>query len=317
MSCNIQYVGETACPCHQRMNGHRTAKEGCDHEIRHCKDSCNGYNFQYQIIEKLPGNGYHQGEIDPAMMKLRQEREDIWIKKLRTIYPYGLNEKASKKETDSTVVHPAVGKLFPPLPRHGNRLTRSRDSRNNHSSQISCDEFFAKLDQLFLTDIRNSFNEIRKILNLAKKKVLKEIAFHILERDKFTFYENRYQWYHYILDIIDTKFFKSKSIPVKKSPPRNVVVIRFVNKGLDELHINNIFHSPEVISELPEELQKEENIPACTMKLDPPIRSKILNYRETVSSLDVMVDEEVSFVNNLPTCDCLNSEFCDIPITSI
>ena len=210
-----------------------------------------------------------------------------------------------------------VGKLFPPLPRHGNRLTRSRDSRNNHSSQISCDEFFAKLDQLFLTDIRNSFNEIRKILNLAKKKVLKEIAFHILERDKFTFYENRYQWYHYILDIIDTKFFKSKSIPVKKSPPRNVVVIRFVNKGLDELHINNIFHSPEVISELPEELQKEENIPACTMKLDPPIRSKILNYRETVSSLDVMVDEEVSFVNNLPTCDCLNSEFCDIPITSI
>ena len=47
------------------------------------------------------------------------------------------------------------------------------------------------------------------------------------------------------------------------------------------------------------------------MKLDPPIRSKILKYRETVSSLDFMVDEEVSFVKNLPTCDCLNSEFCD------
>lgn len=311
LSCNIQYVGETAYPCHTRMNGHRTAKEGCEHEIRHCKEACNGYNFQYQIIEKLPGTGYNQGQLDPAMTRLRKEREEIWIKKLRTIYPYGLNEKASKKETDSTVLHPAVGKLFPPLPRRGNRLLRSRDSRNNHSSQISCEEFFANLDQLLLqTNIRSSFNEIRKILNLAKKKVLKEIAFHILERDKFTFYENRYQWYHYILDIIDTKFLKS-SVVTKKSPPKNVVTIRFVNKGLDELHINNIFHAPEVISLLPEELQKEENVPACTMKLDTPIRNKILNYRETVSSLNIMVDEDTSFVHNLPTCNCQNSEFCD------
>ena len=62
---------------------------------------------------------------------------------------------------------------------------------------------------------------------------------------------------------------------------------------------------------LPQELQKEENIPACTMKLDPPIRSKIFNYRETVASLDVLVDEDISFVNNLPTCNCNNSNFCD------
>ena len=47
------------------------------------------------------------------------------------------------------------------------------------------------------------------------------------------------------------------------------------------------------------------------MKLDPPIRSKILNYKETVSSLKICVDEDVSFVENLPTCDCSNSEFCD------
>ena len=47
------------------------------------------------------------------------------------------------------------------------------------------------------------------------------------------------------------------------------------------------------------------------MKLDAPIRSKILNYKETVSSLKVCVDEDVSFVENLPSCDCINSEFCD------
>ena len=47
------------------------------------------------------------------------------------------------------------------------------------------------------------------------------------------------------------------------------------------------------------------------MKLDSPIRSKILNYRETVTSISTMVDEDVAFVNNLPSCDCQNSNFCD------
>ena len=70
-------------------------------------------------------------------------------------------------------------------------------------SNLTCDEFFERLEQLLQSDIRNSFNEIRKILNLAKKKVLKEIAFHILERDKYHFHEEWFQWYHYILDIID------------------------------------------------------------------------------------------------------------------
>ena len=311
LSCNIQYVGETALPLHKRINGHRTAKTGCEHEIRHCKDSCNGYNFKFQILEKLPGTGYDQhGNLDMEMMKIRKAHEDIWIKKLRTIYPYGLNEQASGKETDSSALQPAIGKLFPPLPRNGSRPTRSRENRNDNSSIISCEQFFIKLDHLLNHDILNSFNEIRKILNLAKKKVLKEIAFYILEKDAFTFYENRYQWYHYILDIIDTKFLKP-TIEKKKTTPKNVVTILFVNKGLDDIHLSKIFRSADVVSLLPEALQTEEDAPTVTNKLDPPIRNKILNYRETVSSLNIVVDEDVSFVQNLPSCDCKNSEFCD------
>ena len=96
------YVGETAQPMHERMNGHRTAKEGCKHELTHCNEACKGYHFQYQILEKLPGTGYtSSGLVDPAMLEIRKAKEDEWIKKLRTIYPYGLNESASDKETDS------------------------------------------------------------------------------------------------------------------------------------------------------------------------------------------------------------------------
>ena len=178
LSCGIQYVGETVQPLNERFNGHRTAKAGCEHEIRHCRESCNGYNFKYQILEKLPGDGYlSSGEIDPEMLRIRKAREDVWIKKLRTLYPYGLNEKASDKVTNSSVIEPAVGRLFPPLPRHGLRPTRSRESRNEKSSNLSCADFFSSLNHLLLHDLHNSFNEIRKLLNLAKKKVLKEIAF--------------------------------------------------------------------------------------------------------------------------------------------
>ena len=151
-----------------------------------------------------------------------------------------------------------------------------------------------------------------KLLNLAKKKVLKEIAFSILERTgTYSFFEERFQWYDYILDIIDTKFWKDPPEVKRKPAPKNVITINFVNKGIDDIRLNKILKSDEVIALLPSDLKGEEDIPIATMKLSPPIRNKILNYRETVSSLDVVVDDEVSFVRNLQSCECEHSEFCD------
>ena len=218
LSCGIQYVGETIQPLNERINTHRTSKSGCEHCIKHCKETCNGYNFSFQILEKLPGNGYRpNGEIDSEMLTLRKSHEDMWMKRLRTIYPYGLNEKANDKESDSSVLEPAIGRLFPPLSRHGSRTVRSRENRNEKSSQLTCTEFFEKVEYLLANDILNSFNEIRKSLNLIKKNVLKEIAFHIMERD-LPFHEKYFQWYHYILDIIDTKFLKPTSVIDKPRP---------------------------------------------------------------------------------------------------
>ena len=311
-SCNIQNVGETATKLHERMNNHRTGKVGCEHIINHCKTTCNGHQFQYQILEKLPGSGYNQfGEFDNEMAKVRKEHEDLWMKRLRTIYPYGLNEKSSGKTTNSSEVEHAIGRLFPPLPRTGVRPTRSRVNRNKRASAYSCGDFFEKLENLLDNDIVNSFYEIRVLLNNIKKKVLKEIAYHIMERDVFTFRSNREQWYLYILDIIDTKFLKPPAEKIRKKIPKNVCVVNFVNKGLDDIHLSKIFNSPEVVALLPECLQNDDDIPSVTTKLDPPIRAKILNYKETIASLHVEVDDDVSFIRDLPQCDCQNSSFCD------
>ena len=258
--CNIQYTGETAYPMHLRMNQHRTSKCGCEHVINHATEFCQKHLFTYTIIEKLPGTGYINGQLDPNMTKIRKERESEWIKKLRTIYPYGLNEKAEGKETDSSSLQSAVGKLFPPLPRTGNRPVRSRNNRNNRISPLSASEFFDQLNLFLTSDIKHSFNNIRILLNTCKKKLLKEVAYNIMERENFTYMEGREQWYLYVLDIIDTLLWKDVTPPEKKILRSNPCIIHFVNKGLNKLSLSKIFRSQDVIDSLPPNLQGEKGI---------------------------------------------------------
>ena len=309
-SCNIQYVGETASPMHIRMNQHRTSKCGCEHIIHHSTEFCGEHKFNYQIIEKLPGSGYTNGELDDTITKIRKDHEDEWMKKLRTIFPYGLNEKTEGKETDSSIVHSAVGKLFPPLPRTGSRPLRFRENKNNRTSILSIPEFFHQLNSFILSDIKSSFNNIRILLGTCKKKLLKEIAYSIIERENFIYIEGREQWYLLISDIIETSLWKEVTLPVKVHL-ENPCIINFSNKGFNRLTLSKIFRSPDIIAFLPPQLQSETNVPFPTYKLDPPIRNKILNYKETVNSIHVDIDEDISIIHNLPPCHCTSSPFCD------
>ena len=65
------------------------------------------------------------------MQKLRLQREDYWVKKLRTIYPYGLNERAKNSNLEQP-----TGKIFPPLPRFGNRRENVEKIRVNEPTKF-------------------------------------------------------------------------------------------------------------------------------------------------------------------------------------
>ena len=109
-----------------RLNTHRTSKQGCEHVISH-KASCVGCEFSCQILEKLHGNGYDSNnKVYKDVTKLRLSREDHWIKKLHTLYPYGLNEKASNKICDSECTNIGICRLFSPLSLYVDRSVRSR-----------------------------------------------------------------------------------------------------------------------------------------------------------------------------------------------
>lgn len=171
--------------------------------------------------------------------------------------------------------------------------------------------FFITVDSFIISEIKSSYNNIRVLLNGCKKKLLKEIAYSILERENFVYIEDREQCYFYILDIIETLLWKEIPLPEKKKTRLNPCIIHFVNKGMNKLGLSKIFRSHDVVASLPLQLQEQIEIPFPTYKLDSPIRSKILNYKEAINSIHIDIDEDVSVIHNLPSCDCSSSRFCD------
>ena len=298
-SCNVQYVGESIRPLNQRMNIHRTSKTGCTYSINHYDNVCTGETFSIQIIEKLEGNGYKNGSIDSKMRDIRLKREVYWMKKLRTVYPYGLNEKTKFMNTKI-----ASGKLFPPLARYSDRYPNGRHRKNNIQER--------NFDNLksFMTHIHNFSphkrqNECRKLLEVTKKQKLRKLAEQAEHEINVT--ENKdSRFLLVIMDTFFTKFYTEEETHAKRKAPKYQLPIHFINKGLDFLNISSILREEDVISTLPQSLQNDE-VPSIVFSLGKTIRNKIFNYKDTVANIDI--SDKTTFGTGLAECDCKNSDF--------
>ena len=101
------------------------------------------------------------------MLAKRLDREDYWANLLRTYYPYGLNERKRKNEKIIT-----IGKIYPPIPRYGERFCRYRKNRNCKTSRTTKVEFIEFFNKQLNEDLKHSFLHIRKYLDMCKKKTL-------------------------------------------------------------------------------------------------------------------------------------------------
>ena len=104
------------------------------------------------------------------MREYRLKREDYWIKKLRTVYPYGLNERTKFMNEDAP-----VGRLFPALPRYGEKYLeqRARPHRNLGNPFSELDIFVEHVNSIHPN---SRGNEVRKRLDGFKQKHLKSLA---------------------------------------------------------------------------------------------------------------------------------------------
>ena len=59
---------------------------------------CSGYDFSIQVFQIFQGTGRgDSNEVDPTQTSERVSVEESWMVKLRTVYPYGLNDKCKGK----------------------------------------------------------------------------------------------------------------------------------------------------------------------------------------------------------------------------
>ena len=67
-----------------------TCKRLCEH---FSSGPCKVAEHFVQVLEKWEGDGHLPNRgVDRELSKRREKQEDQWILKLRTLYPYGLND---------------------------------------------------------------------------------------------------------------------------------------------------------------------------------------------------------------------------------
>ena len=104
--------------------------------------------------------------------------------KLRTVYPYGLNEKVNICEDDNNVKkfksdYGIAGKLFPRLPRLFQMDQTWRHVSRRGMSILNYKQLTDNLNNYLKDDLPNALNHIKVSLASIKKRHLKQIADYI------------------------------------------------------------------------------------------------------------------------------------------
>ena len=309
--CRLQYVGETAQKLRERRNHH----DSCFHhpeKDNYCrilsdhfsKGLCKNATYSLHIIEKLEGSGREEnGEVDSAVTTIRRKKETEWMLKLRTVFPYGLNDRVGDEymtEKDNSV----IATKFPTLKRAHNRH-RVRTKVHTSSNMIT-EHFLYIINESLRRNLKNTMNLIRVLLSTLKKSNCKTLYGRISEylvdkHDSFLYI----QYFQAALDILSSKLGKpSTPPPIVKNTPSNGCHILFDNKAIDFINVQRIFRDKEVLNSLPTDLRK--NSPMVVYELTESIHSKLFNYKKFVQSLDVdsfLVD------NTILPCECQQSPF--------
>ena len=98
LRCYIQYVGKSEWPMNIRCNKHRNDvfREEAIQVCQHFKQP--GHNFnrdaKITIIEELK----NKDRSLKTMRKILEQREDFWIKKLKTLHPDGFNMELNNND---------------------------------------------------------------------------------------------------------------------------------------------------------------------------------------------------------------------------
>ena len=311
--CRLQYVGETAQLLRDRIRHHNSCinhpeqDNTCRILSEHfSKGHCKNATFTVHIIEKLNGNGRDDLQvIDSAITAIRRKKETDWMLKLRTVFPYGLNDRVGDEYmSDKDCIN--INSKFPSLKR--TKVNHRVRSKTYTSSDFICKNFIYIINESLRTNLRNTMNLVRVLLSSLRKSSCKQLFTIITDylsekHDTFLFS----QYFDAALDILASRL---GTLPIQQSPrktsPSNRCHVTFNNKAIDFINVQKILSDKDVVNCLPHDLRNDT--PVVVYELSETIHSKIFNYKKFVQSMDV--DAFLSDETILP-CECHTSSFCD------
>ena len=285
--CPMQYVGETERNLRARFYTHRSClkkKDKREFLYQHYnRGPCT--SFTVQIIEHIQPSG-----CDKADTRYRQKRESYWIAKLKTKYPYGLNDKMLNDNFDEPTWSRFVNqeKTTPEAKPKKRGIHKPRNAIRQHWNQMISktidDNDKDKVDQTWIV----------KTFRNAPKKILLQLRDIQFKLDYLNVI---------VMDLHEYKCFVMSNKINKKNIPK--FKIHFNHQSMDDINLPKIFHLRWVKENWPyHRLVKFDEYakPAVVYTYGPPLGTKLCNYRQTINNLDTMAKL---------SCDCENSPFKD------
>ena len=294
--CGLIYVGETKGQLNKRISGHRF------HILN------NGGQLLYQhfnlpdhsilsmgviVIEKV----YHHTNSPSLSTPYRREREEYWIKELGTASPYGCNDNVSSigNLTSPLCSNVNVMNLFPSF----NRKKRSHGTRHYTPPRNNQVLFTDLLDLVFKP---LGIHHIRTKLFSLPLPSLNKLYNECLQSSFLDQSSREYKLNSIILDIANCRLFKPVNSSLSKDSPDRFLHLKFANKGIDAININNILHNKNVRKTIPPYFKYQSN-PKISYTYTRSIASKLFNYRQSL--------QDWRFTNHDydSPCSCSSSQF--------
>ena len=290
--CLSQYVGETKQQFNVRNNAHRRSTKsvdvhtGCPVVHEHFTEGlCNGMGYTCHILEKIPDVG-----SDRDQQNLRRQREQFWIKELRTVTPFGLNSRLDTGNLEGNRVNSCF-----------NKLSRYRNRKRGRGRGRGREWIIEDIMNEIKEKLSNSVNEVIrfccKTLPQIPRTKLKALAQCLLDTEVPESIQNIAIKYITNCNVV------RNDLNSNKKRVRNQLSLKFINKGVEMINLGRILHDRTIKDAFP--LENAEN-PMIVYSYTKPVRNKIVNYRQTVQS--TVYEEWVSAEGR---CGCQNSPFVD------
>ena len=295
--CGLIYVGETKGQLNKRISGHRyqILKNGGQLLYQHFNLPDHSIlSMGVIVIEKI----YHHTNSPSLSTPYRREREEYWIKELGTASPYGCNDNVSSigNLTSPLCSNVNVMNLFPSF----TRKKRSHGTRHYTPPRNNQVLFTDLLDLVFKP---LGIHHIRTKLFSLPLPSLNKLYNKCLQSSFLDQSSREYKLNSIILDIANCRLFKPVNSSLSKDSPDRFLHLKFANKGIDAININNILHNKNVRKTIPPYFKYQSN-PKISYTYTHSIASKLFNYRQSLQDWRFTNHEYDS-----PPCSCSSSQF--------